>query len=90
VPNGVLVRAWRYLFARDSHAECRAALEQEHLARKWEREKLYELVQDLQKRLIEVADPGINHRLSPPKPKEKPAPVKATQGQMVDLLPGLN
>jgi hypothetical protein len=83
---GAVIRFWRRLFHRDVHADCRHALEQERLARQWERA----LIQDLQRRLLEVADPGINHRLSPPKPKEKPAPVKATQGQMVDLLPGLN
>lgn len=86
---GILVQAWRYLMARDSHSECRAALEHERAARQWERESFLALVRDLQAKLLEVADPGLNHRLQPrPVAPPKPAPV-AIKPQEPEMFPGI-
>jgi hypothetical protein len=88
--NGALVRAWRHLFGRDVHSECRKTVEQERQARQWERESLYALVRELQAKLLEVADPGINHRLTPAAPKkDRPAEPKPKH-QVLDMLPGIN
>jgi hypothetical protein len=86
VSDGSLVRFWRRIFGRDVHAECRAALETERLAYRYELDRLFGLLQDSQKRLLEVADPGINHRLNPQPRKEKPKDVQP-KPPMVDLLP---
>jgi hypothetical protein len=87
VSEGWVVRVWRWAFGRDAHAECRKALEQERLAGQWAREKLYEVMKEQTSKMLEVVDPGINHRLSPPQPrKEKPIAQKPSH-PVLDLLP---
>lgn len=88
VTDGILVRAWRYLFARDSHEECRRSTEQERLARQWEREGLLRLVENLQAKVLELADPGITYRFqAQPKPPKPVEPRKKTDE--VENFPGI-
>ena len=84
---GVLVRAWRYLFARDAHSECARAIGQERLARQWEREEHVRLIRSLQDKLCEMADPGISYRFQAT-PKPKPA-AQAAKKDEPEMLPGL-
>lgn len=89
MPDGILVRAWRYLFARDSHVECAKAIQHERLARQWQRESDLRLIEQLQGKLLEMADPGINHRFNA-KPNERKAPIKVDLKNEPEMLPGLN
>lgn len=86
--EGILVRAWRWLFARDSHEECRKALEQERLAAQWHLDRALKMLEATQAKAMEMADPGINWRFGA-KPNGKEKPIKVDPKPEPEMLPGI-
>lgn len=89
--DGILVRLWRSLFARDSHVDCKAALQLEREAREWEREALVKLLHESFGKTLELVEPGINYRFGiKPSNERKPVVKVEPPRDEVEMLPGLN